>query len=131
MATVSQVASAAFNIVKTLTARRNQLFEGPPKESEELPPDQNGNPNWMTFCPTHEDINTPSLHVSYLDRVLVKCRAGCSQEKVISGLRSLNIWPESRSTNYVINNPAHEDIDYEDVYRTMVLDDKGRMPDTI
>lgn len=130
MATVSQVASAAFNIVKVLTARRNNQHQLA-LDSPELPPDAHGNPNWMTFCPAHEDISTPSLHVSYHDRVLVKCRAGCSQDKVVTALRALNVWPENRSTNYIINNPAHEDIDYEQVYRTAVLDDLGRLPDVI
>lgn len=131
MATVSQVASAAFNIVKVCADRRNKLFEGPPREAQEQAPDANGNANWVTFCPAHEDLNTPSLHVSYHDRVLVKCRSGCSQDKVVAALRALKIWPEGKTTNYVINNPAHEDLDYEQTYKTMILDDHGRLPDII
>src|SRR5262247_4418452 len=41
---------------------------------------------WKALCPAHED-HTPSLHISAGDdRVLLKCHAGCSQQKVVKAL---------------------------------------------
>src|SRR5262249_53676319 len=49
-------------------------------------------------CPAHKD-NDPSLHVGVSGdgKVLVKCFAGCSQERVIAALKSRRLWPESRN----------------------------------
>jgi phage/plasmid primase-like uncharacterized protein len=53
---------------------------------------------WTARCPAHDD-RTPSLSVSeaYDGKVLVRCHAGCDQDKVISRLRALGLWPENRS----------------------------------
>lgn len=44
-------------------------------------------------CVAHDD-HDPSLRVSLADgKLLVKCRAGCSQDAVIAGLEALHLWP--------------------------------------
>jgi hypothetical protein len=57
---------------------------------------RNGNA-WMALCPAHDDHN-PSLSITENagGRVLVKCRAGCSQRAVIEALRSLGLWSGER-----------------------------------
>jgi hypothetical protein len=56
---------------------------------------------WMARCPTHDD-RTPSLSIRAAadGKVLVRCHAGCNQERVIATLRSLGLWMEKggRST---------------------------------
>lgn len=53
---------------------------------------------WVARCPAHDD-RTPSLsiHDADSDKVLVRCHAGCDQERLISTLRSRGLWPESGS----------------------------------
>ena len=48
---------------------------------------------WKARCPAHKDAN-PSLSVSEGTggKVLVNCKAGCTQEAVIDELRRLNLW---------------------------------------
>jgi putative DNA primase/helicase len=52
----------------------------------------------MCRCPAHDD-RSPSLHVSAspTGKVLVKCHAGCSQERVVEALKSRRLWPQSRN----------------------------------
>ena len=53
-----------------------------------------GNPETgMCRCPAHDD-KTPSLHVEDGNngKVLVKCHAGCTQERVIDALRARGLW---------------------------------------
>src|SRR5215831_8866517 len=67
----------------------------------------NGNEtSGMCRCPAHED-NHPSLHVSASGdgKVLVKCFARCSQERVIEALKSRRLWPESRNQQRQQPNP--------------------------
>jgi putative DNA primase/helicase len=46
----------------------------------------------MCRCPAHDDKN-PSLHVADGSRgVVVKCHAGCSQERVIGALKARGLW---------------------------------------
>jgi putative DNA primase/helicase len=47
----------------------------------------------MCQCPAHDD-STASLHVSESNdgKVLVKCHAGCTQERVLRGLRERRLW---------------------------------------
>jgi putative DNA primase/helicase len=54
--------------------------------------------NWMARCPAHDD-REPSLSIRAADdgKVLVRCHAGCAQERVISALRSHGLWPENGS----------------------------------
>jgi putative DNA primase/helicase len=54
--------------------------------------------DWMARCPAHDD-REPSLSIRVADdgKVLVRCHAGCDQERVISALRSRHLWPENGS----------------------------------
>ena len=49
----------------------------------------------MARCPAHDDRH-PSLSICAAEdgRVLVRCHAGCDQERVIATLRSRGLWPE-------------------------------------
>ena len=48
--------------------------------------------SFMVLCPAHADKN-PSLHVTQAgEKILVNCMAGCSQESVISALKSRGLW---------------------------------------
>ena len=51
---------------------------------------------WMARCPAHDD-RTPSLSIREAadGNVLVRCHAGCEQERVIEALRSRGLWPRS------------------------------------
>jgi len=53
---------------------------------------------WTARCPVHDD-HTPSLSISDADdgKVLVRCHAGCDQERVINRLRTRGLWTENRS----------------------------------
>jgi putative DNA primase/helicase len=53
---------------------------------------------WMARCPSHDD-RSPSLSICDADygKVLIRCHAGCDQEKVIATLRSRGLWPEKGS----------------------------------
>lgn len=50
---------------------------------------------WAARCPAHDD-RTPSLSIRDADdnKVLVRCHAGCDQERVIAALRTRGLWPE-------------------------------------
>lgn len=52
--------------------------------------------DWMARCPAHDD-NAPSLSIRQADdgKVLVRCHAGCDQERVIATLRSRGLWRET------------------------------------
>lgn len=54
-------------------------------------------PEWTACCPAHDDKN-PSLSIGIGNnsRPLVKCHAGCSQDSVISALKNLGAWPETK-----------------------------------
>ena len=51
---------------------------------------------WMATCPAHED-REPSLSIKDADngKVLVRCHAGCEQDRVIAALRSRGLWEDS------------------------------------
>ena len=51
---------------------------------------------WTARCPAHDD-RTPSLSIRDADdgKVLVRCHAGCDQERVIAALRSRGLWAEN------------------------------------
>jgi len=53
---------------------------------------------WTAQCPAHDD-RTPSLSIRDADhgKVLLRCHAGCDQEKVIATLQSRGLWPEKGS----------------------------------
>lgn len=48
---------------------------------------------WMAPCPAHDD-RKPSLSIREADggKVLIRCHAGCDQERVIAALRSRGLW---------------------------------------
>src|SRR5262249_14859531 len=48
---------------------------------------------WTARCPAHDD-RTPSLSIRDGDdnNVLVRCHAGCDQERVIAALRERGVW---------------------------------------
>jgi putative DNA primase/helicase len=48
---------------------------------------------WAARCPAHDD-RTPSLSIHDGDdnKVLVRCHAGCDQERVIAALRERGVW---------------------------------------
>jgi len=127
--TISSVALQAQNIVNTLCTIRNFRCEDI-AIPQELKPDSNGNANWMTFCPIHQDTNTPSLHVSFLDKVLLKCRAGCDNLVIIEKLKSLNLWQSTSKTKFIVNTPAHEEPD-DEYLRSIALNENGVTPDTV
>jgi putative DNA primase/helicase len=51
---------------------------------------------WMAPCPAHDD-HTPSLSIrdAEKNKVLVRCHAGCDQERVIAALRGRGLWVEN------------------------------------
>ena len=51
---------------------------------------------WMARCPAHDD-RKPSLSIRDADdgKVLVRCHAGCDQERVIAALRARGLWAEN------------------------------------
>jgi putative DNA primase/helicase len=51
---------------------------------------------WMARCPAHDD-RKPSLSIRAANdgKVLVRCHAGCDQDRVIGALRSRGLWDES------------------------------------
>src|SRR5262245_47037792 len=53
---------------------------------------------WMAGCPAHQD-NTPSLSIRDADggKVLVRCHAGCDQERVIAALGERGLWANDPS----------------------------------
>jgi hypothetical protein len=50
---------------------------------------------WAARCPAHDD-RTPSLSIRDAEdnKVLVRCHAGCDQERVIAALRGRGLWAE-------------------------------------
>ena len=50
---------------------------------------------WITVCPGHDD-HDPSLSVTDADgKVLLKCRVGCSNDRLIGVLCSRGLWPSA------------------------------------
>jgi putative DNA primase/helicase len=51
---------------------------------------------WTARCPSHDD-HTPSLSIRDAEdnKVLVRCHAGCDQERVITALRTRDLWAEN------------------------------------
>src|SRR5690348_6000806 len=51
----------------------------------------------LTHCPAHEDP-TPSLNVNAGKdgRPLVRCHAGCEQDRVVEALRTRGLWGRRR-----------------------------------
>jgi hypothetical protein len=55
---------------------------------------------WVANCPAHDD-KTPSLGIDEAPdgRALVHCRAGCTQDAVLSALRARGLWAPEPGTN--------------------------------
>jgi hypothetical protein len=80
---------------------------------------------WMAFCPAHDD-REPSL--SIIDgnggKVLVRCHAGCDQQKVIAALNARGIWQgtDRRHGTLIRSEPspaAKDEPDRDDAERTL------------
>ena len=54
-------------------------------------PDSRG--EYQAFCPAHDDTKTPNLRIREAEdgRVLLRCFAGCGQDKVLSALTKKGI----------------------------------------
>ena len=62
---------------------------------------------WMARCPTHDD-REPSLSIRDADdgKVLLRCHAGCDQERVIATLRSRGLWTENGPRRFIRPAPC-------------------------
>src|SRR6476659_5098104 len=79
---------------------------------------------WMARCPAHDD-REPSLSIRKGDdgKVLVRCHAGCDQERVIAALRSRGLWSEigeRRFTRPAPHTAANDRSNRDDTKRTEV-----------
>lgn len=77
----------------------------------------------MACCPAHDD-STPSLSVDVgsSGKLIVKCRAGCSQSAVIDAMKSRGLWPgSSRRPARRDEAAAHQQ---EPLYARMVPEDE-------
>ena len=77
---------------------------------------------WMARCPAHDD-REPSLSIRDADdgKVLVRCHAGCDQERVIAALRSRGLWEENGHRRFTRPAPraaASAEPDRDDAKRT-------------
>ena len=63
---------------------------------------------WMARCPAHDD-RTPSLSIRDADdgKVLVRCHAGCDQERVIAALRARGLWAENGPRSLSAHGAPH------------------------
>lgn len=53
---------------------------------------------WRSLCPAHAD-HDPTLSIRDKDgKVLVNCRAGCSQDDVIAAIKARGLWEEPRES---------------------------------
>jgi hypothetical protein len=79
---------------------------------------------WMARCPAHDD-RAPSLSIRKSDdgKALVRCHAGCDQERVIAALRSRGLWLEigrRRFTRPAPNTAANGRSNRDDNKRTEI-----------
>ena len=79
---------------------------------------------WTARCPAHDD-RTPSLSICEADdgKVLVRCHAGCDQERVIAALRGRGLWAENgpRSLSGVARRtPVERKPDQDDAKRSEI-----------
>ena len=77
---------------------------------------------WTARCPAHDD-RTPSLSLTDTQdgKVLVRCHAGCEQERVIAALLGRGLWGESgpRSSPWTARRkPVAREPDDDDAKRT-------------
>jgi putative DNA primase/helicase len=79
---------------------------------------------WTARCPAHDD-RTPSLSICDADdsKVLVRCHAGCDQERVISALRTGGLWTENGPRSHsraARRTPVERKPDQDDARRSEV-----------
>jgi putative DNA primase/helicase len=77
---------------------------------------------WTARCPAHDD-RTPSLSLTDTrdGKVLVRCHAGCEQERVIAALRGRGLWGERSprsSSGTARRKPVEREPDGDDAKRT-------------
>lgn len=62
-------------------------------EKLEVAAGPDGKGEYLTFCPAHDDRNTPNLRVRETEdgRVLLRCFAGCDQDEVLDALTEKGI----------------------------------------
>jgi len=74
---------------------------------------------WLARCPAHDDAH-PSLGIVERDgRVLVCCRAGCTQADVLAALRERGLWPSERHEPGALGRRARERRDRERQVRAL------------
>jgi hypothetical protein len=71
--------------------------------------------SWIARCPAHDD-QKPSLSIRDADdgMVLVRCHAGCDQERVIAALRLRGLWTENRRRRFILPAPGAADTSWQD-----------------
>jgi putative DNA primase/helicase len=77
---------------------------------------------WTARCPAHDD-RAPSLSIRDADdnKVLVRCHAGCDQERVIAALRRRGFWAENGPrtlSRMARRTPIEHNPDHDDAKRT-------------
>jgi putative DNA primase/helicase len=77
---------------------------------------------WTARCPAHDD-RTPSLSIRDAEenKVLVRCHAGCDQDRVIAALRGRGLWGERgpRSSPWTARcKPVEREPERDDAQRT-------------
>jgi 5S rRNA maturation endonuclease (ribonuclease M5) len=88
---------------------------------------------WMAQCPAHDD-HDPSLSIREVDgKVLLHCHAGCTQRRVIDGLKARGVWQPERTRNPRIvatydYTDEHGKLVYQ-IVRYQPKDFKQRRPD--
>jgi hypothetical protein len=89
--------------------------------------------SYMAKCPAHDDRN-PSLSIREADgKVLLKCRAGCSQSDVIDALKLKGLWPtQSEVHRKIVATYDYTDGDGRLLYQVLRFEPKSfcqRRPD--
>lgn len=57
--------------------------------------------SYNTFCPAHNNHNTPALTVTEKNgKIIFYCHSGCAQDAVIDALKDRNLWPKSKAKTW-------------------------------
>jgi putative DNA primase/helicase len=74
------------------------------------------------FCPAHDDRKTPNLKVTERDgKVLVKCFAGCPQNKVIAALKARGLWRPERKAAVRSDRRNEEEVLWERIEKAWAM----------
>jgi hypothetical protein len=88
---------------------------------------------WQCHCPAHDDHNASFSVTENMDgKILVKCQAGCDQDRVVDELKSRGLWPnatESRPNGHYKNGKGEHDWFAIPVPSNVRLPDGGCWPD--